>query len=951
MSALLAQSPGPVVIVDDGSRADLAWSAGTAGVEVVRHAASLGKGKALQAGIDFILRNHSEVAGIVTCGAGDSADQVAHTGERLLADPKRLVAEEGRRGIPIALAPRALQLGLDGHEFDEELLAVGDSRKAVAATAVIGGVLAAALLAEAHGFGSANLFSQDIWEPIGAKRFLKYMGMFLGFSLPVLMMAPWSFAGAIAALTAVGTMFAVGPLALAAVVLFLVSSCALGSRLLGKGHGDSPESQLFSTLLGVSIWIFTMTVVARLPVNYPAVWAALLAIPIVVDWQGTQRRFDRWLRVLRTAELRRYPERAAFAALVFVLLAQWFVALKPESSADGLAMHLAIPANIAAHHAMTYEPERVLWAVMPMAADFSYAIVYQIGGEYAAHLLDFTLLLLVEAVLYYAMRRWVCRAAAFWLLALFASTPIVQLVTGSLFVENMLAAMVVGMAAALWRFSATGEKRFFYVAAALAGTAMAVKFGALAFVVVTLPFLAIEAARHWKSLGPRPAAACCLAAILLLTLAAPPYAIAYAKTGNPLFPFLYEKIPTPLIPPNAELADLRFRRPLTWSTLYELTFRSSLFYEGRNGSFGFQYLALAPLGAAGLLVARRRREAVSAVVISLGAAAIVMLTQPNARYVYAAMPLLSVPFAALLDWTADKRKLYQLLLALVVLFTAMNVQFLPSASYYHRDFCLRLPFSRAEHDRYRAYAAPVREVIDYFNRKHPPAAVMMTAESAIAGLNGDIYENHWQQIRTQMRLREIKTVPEMMRQMKDWNVEYFISPKREPGDPIDPPALKDMLERCTQTVFEQGDEYLAHLQPECRPVPEHAPTVKPGSYDDFDPALLYRGYWTNDKSFADADRHTVTYTESAGAAVEIAFEGNALTYVYTKAANRGIASVTIDGVDQGAVDLYSAQTQWQSRTRFCCFGPGRHVAVIRATGKSNGQSNGKFIDLDSFIVE
>ena len=73
--------------------------------------------------------------------------------------------------------------------------------------------------------------------------------------------------------------------------------------------------------------------------------------------------------------------------------------------------------------------------------------------------------------------------------------------------------------------------------------------------------------------------------------------------------------------------------------------------------------------------------------------------------------------------------------------------------------------------------------------------------------------------------------------------------------------------------------------------------------------------------------------------------------MYTKAVNRGIASVTIDGVDQDEVNLYSPQTQWQSRTRFCCFGAGKHVAVIRATGKSDAQSKGRFIDLDSFTVE
>jgi dolichol-phosphate mannosyltransferase len=813
---------------------------------------------------------------------------------------------------------------------------------------LVAAVFLGALAVEAYGFRTAALFSQEIWEPIGVRRFLKYIGMFLGIIVPLLMMAPWSLAGAIAALTVVGTAFAIGPLALLAVVFYLISSCALGSRLLGRKHDDGPESQLFATLLGAAVWIFAMTLVARIPVNYPAVWAAVLAIPVLLDWRGAWRRLERCWQSLTSLALRGYPERAAFAVMVFVLLAHWFVALMPETSADGLAMHLAIPANIAANHAMTYQPSRIVWSVMPMGTDFSYAIVYLMGGEYAAHLLNYVLLLVVAGTLYFAMRRWVCRAAAFWLLALFASTPLVQLVTGSLFVENMVAAMVVGTMAALWRFGDTGERRFFYLAAALGGTAMATKFGALAFVALAVPFLATEAARHWKSLGPRPAVPCCIAAVLLVGLAAPPYAIAYIKTGDPLFPFLDKTFPTKLLPPNAGLVDERFKRPLTWNTLYDLTFRTNLTYEGQNGSLGFQYLVFAPMAIAAIFVVRRRGVA-SAAIVALGAAAIVMGTQPNARYVYAALPLLSVPFAALLGWAAGTRWLYRGLQAFVVACIAMNLRFLPSASYYHRDFCLRLPLSRAERDRYRAEAAPVREVIAYFNGKHTDKAVMMASESAIAGLNGDIYENHWHQITNYWKIRDMKTVAEMVQLMQSWNVEYFISPKLRMGDDIKPAVFREMLEQCTEAEFEQGDEYLARLQPTCRP--RAAMLVRPGFYDDFDPALLYRGDWNHDRNFADPDRHTVSFSDAAGAEVEIAFDGKALNYVYTKAANRGIATVTVDGVDQGDVDLYSAETRWQSRTRFCCFVPGRHVAVVKQSGRTNPESKGKFIDLDSFTVE
>ena len=127
--------------------------------------------------------------------------------------------------------------------------------------------------------------------------------------------------------------------------------------------------------------------------------------------------------------------------------------------------------------------------------------------------------------------------------------------------------------------------------------------------------------------------------------------------------------------------------------------------------------------------------------------------------------------------------------------------------------------------------------------------------------------------------------------------------------------------------------------------------VQRGFYDDYDPALVFRGDWTKSTDFPDADRHTISYADAAGSEVEIEFEGKALTYTYTKAPNRGMASVVVDGVDQGAVDLYSPKIEWQSHTRFCCFAAGRHIAVIRVAGRADPRSTGKFIDLDSFTVE
>ncbi len=142
---------------------------------------------------------------------------------------------------------------------------------------------------------------------------------------------------------------------------------------------------------------------------------AVLALPILASLPALRRESPGILRLPAALPLRSWGERLGCAAFLFVLTTHWFAMLKPEASADGLSMHLAVPANIAANHVMTFDPGRTLWAVMPMGADFIYSIVYVLGGEMAARLLNFAILLVLLGLLHAAVRRWVspaCRLAA-----------------------------------------------------------------------------------------------------------------------------------------------------------------------------------------------------------------------------------------------------------------------------------------------------------------------------------------------------------------------------------------------------------------------------------------------------------------------------------------------------------------------------------------------------------
>ncbi len=979
-----------IVVVDDGSGpeyADVFLRAGAiARVHVLRHAVKRGSGAALQSGVNHALCTIPGLAGAVTAPEDAGADEILAVTEWLWQHPDAMVLSRrpGLRGIPRKVLPSLLEADIpkmwQGQVFvaarrlgvrsvhPGERVGVTEpppSPRIRLVPALFAVVFALLLGVEIHGFKVTHLFDQNIWYPIGLKRFTRYGAEFLALAVPLLVMVPWTFAGVITALLLVLTVVSVGPQAVAAAGFFLISSCALGSMLLGRTKTESVAVDICALLLGSGVYVFLMTFMARLTVNYPLVWGILLAIPVAADIRGVWRRLAGWTRRIGSVELRSPWERISFALLTFILGAQWFVAMLPEISADGLAMHLAIPMNIAANHRMTFEPSRYLWSVMPMGADWLYTIGFLLGGEYAARILNFAMLLTIAALLYRGARRWVTPAAAFLLTASLAATPVVQFVTGALFVENYLVALVLGMVTGVWLFGETGERRFLYLAMAAGGTAMATKYGALVFILLALPFAAMEIARHQKALGPRlaarPVAVFALALILLLAISLPTYAIAYEMTGNPIFPFLNPKIHSPLLNPSVLIADARFRIPVSWSALYTLTFHTSKAYEGQDGSFGFQYLVAAPLALLGLLVARQR-PAQAAVALGLGAGVVIMGSTPNVRYLYTSMPLLMLAVASLLGWmSSHQRWMYRVLIVYLFVCTALNVYFLPASSYYHKEFCLRLPFSRAERERYRDEAAPVRAVVSYYNRTHPDSAVLLTSSTAIAGLTGDVYVNNWHQETIVEQLRAAHTPLDMFRLMQRWKVGYFITEKLPPGDQTVPAALEALLNACAPAEYVAGGFSLARLDPNCGPPPApptppevdpaSKPAVPPGVYDDVDSNIVFHGDWAHDTSFDGPYGHTISYSDTVGAEVYFTFQGTALTYVFTKAPNRGIAAVTIDGGAPRSVDLYSADPEWQTRQTFCCFNPGPHRAVIQVTAQTNRKAEGRFVDLDSFIVQ
>lgn len=749
--------------------------------------------------------------------------------------------------------------------------------------------LTAALAAVSiYGFFHKQLFAEHLWADEGVQRFALYALVYWAVAGVLL----WR--GRVQWLIPAGVLYAAwwaGPLAPAVVLFFLGSCYALGRCLAGG---------VTAVLLGAAAWMLVLWCALHFPVNYWWVYTAVFAAPYL--WIDGRKKLYRAATV---------KEQSSFALLLFILGAHLLAALKPEISSDGLSMHLALPASVAAQGYWPFDHTHASWSLMPAGADALYAGVYLLGGEAAAKLLNFAFLCLICALLVRVARRWTSTEAAYLCAALFASTPLVQLVTGSLFVENVWAALLLGAVIVLVE---EGDLR---IVGVLAGAAVAVKLIAVAF-ALPLAVMALRGKARVAAFG------------LALLFALPTYVFAYAKSGNPIFPFANAVFRSPDYASETSFKDPRFGdlHP-SWTAPYDLTFRSAMYVEGQGGAAGFQYFALL---LPALLLVRRRDQAVIAAVTVAGTG-IVLLGAPNLRYAYAAMPLASLAIA----WLPVRA-------AAALGLIGVNLWFLPSSGYYNPDFAL---FRKSDVEPFIAAKAPVRVLIEKLNREAAGQPTAFFSTDATAGLRATAYTDTWHNEHYWERVRNAPDAAAIAAQFRALGIRHVIAPTAREA-PFE--VVRGFLARWLDAESTVGRLTLYRLRDAEIPIPKDTRPLAPGTHDDSEPRIEYTGAWLHDKQFAQPVGHTLSYSDVAGDALKLTFQGSGITYVYTRAANRGIGEVWIDGKLARRVNLYAAQTGWQSSVKMA-LRPGTHTFELRVTGRRDRRSTGSFVDLDAVRIE
>lgn len=857
---------------------------------------------------------------------------------------------------------------------DEDPLPFRPASKALAALLWL--LLLVPLAVEYYGFRITRILHETRWLPEGEIRFRNYTLVFLVIAFAGLFARRWLLPALAAAVLAC-TVYAAGIAPPAAVLLFVFSATVSGRLLLRSSLGSTGEGGSaadgepavegpLAFLTGTAAWIVVMYAAATLPIHYPAVYVAALALPVAAGYRQTRLLASEWLAFLRPARLPSPAEHLATAGLAFIVLANWLTALKPEASTDGLAVHLNIAAGMALRHAYTVDFHRIVWALMPIGADFCYAVLYSLGGEYGARLLNFTMLVTVATLIVCGARRFVSRPVAMLLAAMFVSTPMVYMVSGSLLVENFVAAMVLGSLMALWRFHETRATRYLMMTGILFGTSISLKIGAMAAGLIGLACVIAEVRRRNAAVplkaSPRITAA---AMLLLLAIGSVPYVKAWRLTGNPLYPFAVGFIKSSQTSGPA-IADTRYNHPLTWHTLFDLTFRTNLYHEGQPGALGFAWFLFLPLIVAAFFAWRsapnRSFQARTAIVIGGVSAFIVAASQPNARYFYFALPPLVLGAAAALAWLRARNQNVFRAAVLTVLCTCYcNVWFLPVADWYHRGFYSTPLFSAEGRDDYLRHGdgsqGQIRKVNEWINGHNTTHPVVFTDDSETVGLIAPAYANNWHDYNFTLQVEASPLPLDVYRLFSRYGIAEMVV---DTGNQHRQAALNGLISVCGVVEF-VADPFIAmKLRPDCeqaiRATPVTSAVCTPGeplprgTHDESDPRVVFAGSWEHAVKFAEPYSHTIAFSNVPGASVCFAINGTGFDYIHAMAYNRGRAEILVDGKPRAHFDLYDPAIVWQAHTPLRGLAPGRHVITIQALPEKTAASSDFYIDLDAVTV-
>ena len=629
----------------------------------------------------------------------------------------------------------------------------------------------------------------------------------------VLLLAVWRWphhaAGATSLVVLALAMMLLTPGAVCTVALCLASGIVIGKWLLERVAGSAAVPLPVAALSGIAVTIGAFALAVRWRIHSPAMHVGLALLMLVLGRNQLRRLAGTAWGQLTQPRHVTTTERGWIVVAGIVAVLHLIIAAKPEVGYDASTLHLQLPELIAAQRSFRHDVGRYLWASMPLGADYAFATAYLMGSESAARALNLAFGGLACALAYRLAASFATREAALACVTLFAAMPLATLVTGFLFSETLwtaflLAALVVVVEGSAARVS------LLPALALVAGGAMATKVLSLPWLSILVPY-AIWAHQTRGRAGEPLRIRGWLVVALGVAIGAWPYADAWLRTGNPVFPFMNTLFGSPLFDTATAFNNPAYNTPLSWRTPWEIVLQSGRFIEGHDGALGLAWLFAIPLVTIAFTM-RRARSQWLVLVLMVFFFTFIFVQQSYLRYLLPAFALCAILASIALGEATRTGVARGMLLAAGIALVALDVRLVGAAHYANATPCLWCSQDARARAEYVATYAPLRAVAAKLNRELPEARIgfMILNAPAPAGYVGVSRSANWHDHPFFSRLRLAATADEIEALVRDHQLTHVVLSARasKGNDPI-----AQFARRRTTPLWRIDDYVVAVVQP------------------------------------------------------------------------------------------------------------------------------------------
>jgi len=434
-------------------------------------------------------------------------------------------------------------------------------------------------------------------------------------------------------------------------------------------------------------------------------------------------------------------------------------------------------------------------------------------------------MLLVLALLNAVVARLAGKDAGRLVAALFASAGLALGLTQNTMTEAVQSAFALGAFVLIVAVTETRSRSWVLAVGILLGGCLGSKASAVAIVAPLFVLLVVVCMR--KESVARGGLIALAAGAVGLVFGASAYVYAYAKTGNPIFPLHNELFKSPYAALSS-LADERWYGHLTWAIPFKMTFHTSLYLEGYDGSLGFQYLLFLPAGVAAAIICRKKTLWVSAVA-GLAIAGLFVVTMQYARYLFPGLAITALAAGGVfLGVPGETRVEKKLVRWIAVAAVGLNLAFLPAGTFFGPGFDPVAAVSSASAHQTVVSWDPYRLLNDVVNKQGGKSAtVAYLGYPGGAGLQGMALYVWAYNVGSFWELSSARDPQEVLDFFRKKGADYVVLDQATP----DVPLVRSTLRKYAKLVASYGGARLYRLDPNAS-VPRNSVSFRDEWYAD-----------------------------------------------------------------------------------------------------------------------